>query len=51
MPLIKVSKESEAKIFRALLETQQLIQLIAPADEHLYIINRYQPEVLKGLGL
>ncbi len=51
MPLIKVPKESEAKIFRVLLETRQSIQSIAPADEHLYLINRYQLEVLKQLEL
>ena len=51
MPLIKVSKESEAKIFRVLLETRQPIQSIAPADEHLYLINPYQLEVLKQLEL
>jgi hypothetical protein len=51
MLLIKVSEESEAKVFRALLETRQPIQSLAPADEHLYLVNSYQIEVLKRLGL
>ena len=51
MPLIKVSEESESKVFRALLETRQPIQSLAPADEHLYLVNSYQLEVLKQLGL
>ncbi|MBI1924577.1 hypothetical protein HYR99_10030 [Candidatus Poribacteria bacterium] len=51
MPLIKMPKEAEAKVFRALLETRQPIQSIALADEHLYLINRYQLEVLEHLGL
>jgi hypothetical protein len=51
MPLIKTSEESEARIFRALLETRQPIQSLAPADEHLYLVNGYQLEVLKRLGL
>ena len=51
MPLIKVPRESEAKIFRTLLETRQPIQSIAPADEHLYVVNSYQLEILKQLGL
>ena len=51
MPFIKVPKESEAKVFRALLETRQPIQSVAPADEHLYLINLHQLEVLKQLEL